>query len=69
MMSNIFDDANLENIAYVPGSHLSIIDALERWITVLTYGLGDRGIIEQWGQLEYSTPSGRTSLCEPGPCY
>ena len=26
MISNIFDDANLENIAYEPGSHLTIID-------------------------------------------
>ena len=43
-MSNIFDDANLENITYEPGSHLSIIDAPEKWITVLTYGLGYRGI-------------------------
>ena len=30
IISNIFDDANLENIAYEPGSHLTIIDAPER---------------------------------------
>ena len=27
MISNIFDDANLGNTAYEPGSHLTIIDA------------------------------------------
>ena len=27
MISNIFDDANLENTAYEPGSQLTIIDA------------------------------------------
>ena len=27
MISNIFDDANLGNAAYEPGSHLTIIDA------------------------------------------
>ena len=33
MISNIFDDANLGNTAYEPGSQLTIIDAPATWIT------------------------------------
>ncbi|KAH0741142.1 hypothetical protein KY290_034185 [Solanum tuberosum] len=43
MISNIFDDANLGNIANEPGSHLTIIDAPASEVTGLTHGLGDRG--------------------------
>ena len=33
MISKIFDDENLGNTAYEPGSHLIIMDALATWIT------------------------------------
>ena len=67
MMSNIFDDVNLGNIADEPGSHLQSLMHLQHEL-LLIYGSGDWMNIRAIETVRVWHTFGGTLLCEHGPC-